>query len=103
MFGFGSSSSSSASEPGKAPSREQRQKCWATRDAFFACLDQHDVLQPPEAGKGAGTPCEAAQKEYETACGKSWIDYFNKRRVLEFRQAATLAEAARQREEAAKR
>lgn len=31
------------------------------------------------------------------------IDYFNKRRVLEFRQAATLAEAARQREEAAKR
>lgn len=31
------------------------------------------------------------------------IDYFNKRRILEFRQAKTLAEAARQREEAARR
>ncbi|KAF9910684.1 hypothetical protein BX616_010796 [Lobosporangium transversale] len=33
------------------PSRADRQKCWKVRDAFFACLDQSNVVDPssPEA------------------------------------------------------
>ncbi|KAI9635030.1 cytochrome oxidase c subunit VIb-domain-containing protein [Dioszegia hungarica] len=102
MFGFGSSSASSstpppASEPTVAPTREQRKHCWESRDAYFACLDKGNVMvaggtEPGEAG------CKAERKGYEVHCGKSWIDYFNKRRTLELRQKATVEAAARQRD-----
>ncbi|TXT13564.1 hypothetical protein VHUM_00931 [Vanrija humicola] len=101
VFGWGSSSTPAAAEP-VAPSREQRAKCWSTRDAYFACLDQHGVIQPGdgELGDKQGF-CAAFRKEYEGSCGRSWIEYFNKRRVLEIRQQKTLEAAEKQRQQAA--
>jgi cytochrome c oxidase assembly factor 6 len=77
MFGFGSSSTPKSPEPA-APTREQRAKCWSTRDAYFACLDKNNVVQPGEP-KTAGAlgdkegKCEAARAEYEGNCGRSWV------------------------------
>ncbi|WWD18118.1 hypothetical protein CI109_102567 [Kwoniella shandongensis] len=105
MFGFGSSSSSSSSSSSAssaeieapAPTRQQRQQCWSTRDAYFACLDKNKVYVPgdevkkDDKGKEVqGGFCSEERVGYENACGKSWIDYFNKRRILELRRQATI-------------
>ncbi|KDQ08666.1 hypothetical protein BOTBODRAFT_138598 [Botryobasidium botryosum FD-172 SS1] len=79
-----------------APSREDRKRCWESRDIYFSCLDAAQVVVPGEEG----TKCDAQKKAYGTDCAKSWVDYFNKRRVLAERQKATLKEVERQRLEA---
>jgi len=62
---------SSASEP-TAVSREGRQHCWDSRDAYFACLDNDHVLKPGDEGKA----CVAEKTAYEKNCAKSWVRCF---------------------------
>lgn len=38
-------------------------------------------------------PCLAERQGYESNCARSWVDYFNKRRVLEERQKMMYAQA----------
>ncbi|KAG0328365.1 hypothetical protein BGZ99_005548 [Dissophora globulifera] len=70
------------------PSRADRQKCWKVRDTFFACLDEHKVLDA--SSPEAANVCKDLRKLYEGACMKSWVEYFNKRRVLEVEQKEIL-------------
>lgn len=49
--------------------REDRTKCWETRDAYFACLDRVGVVKSGEEGDA----CSAEQKKYEHNCAKSWV------------------------------
>ncbi|CAD6578295.1 MAG: hypothetical protein TREMPRED_002145 [Tremellales sp. Tagirdzhanova-0007] len=107
-----STPASSPSDPANtkpAPNREQRAQCWTTRDAYFSCLDKNRFIQAGDERKsqkqgqekgeegqvGKGL-CAVERGEYEMNCGKSWVDYFNKRRILEFRQKATLDAASKQ-------
>ncbi|OBZ72397.1 Cytochrome c oxidase assembly factor 6 [Grifola frondosa] len=84
MGWFGSMSS--APDPA---SRKDRQKCWDNRDSYFACLDGVGIVKPgDEGGK-----CAASKAAYELNCAKSWIDYFNTRRVLAEQQKGVLAQA----------
>ncbi|PFH51118.1 hypothetical protein AMATHDRAFT_143349 [Amanita thiersii Skay4041] len=91
MGWFSSSSSSSKKEDelAGAPTRQDRQKCWEARDAYFACLDGIGVIK---AGEEEGK-CSAARKAYEGNCAKSWIDYFNQRRVIAEAQKERLGQA----------
>ncbi|KAL1927443.1 hypothetical protein VTP01DRAFT_3680 [Rhizomucor pusillus] len=72
----------------KPPTRQQRQVCWKLRDEYFACLDRLNIVDPvavekdPEQAKD----CLESKKKYEDACMASWVEYFNKRRVLDVRQ-----------------
>ncbi|KAI9454806.1 cytochrome oxidase c subunit VIb-domain-containing protein [Russula earlei] len=77
-------------------SREDRSKCWEARDAYFSCLDTAEVVV---AGT-EGSKCASQRKSYEKNCAKSWIDYFNQRRVLAEKQKPFLAQAASQAAEA---
>ncbi|KAG0259481.1 hypothetical protein BG011_002593 [Mortierella polycephala] len=77
-----------AQETTHHPSRAERQKCWKVRDAFFACLDESKVLDP--SAPGAANICQDLRKQYEDGCMKSWVEYFNKRRVLEAEQKELL-------------
>ncbi|CAO3686467.1 unnamed protein product [Umbelopsis vinacea] len=43
-----------------------------------------------------GKSCLEKKKQYEDACMASWVEYFNKRRVLEERQRKYLALAKEQ-------
>lgn len=52
-----------------AASRTDRAKCWESRDAYFACLDAHNVIV---AGKEEGA-CNKPLKAYEENCAKSWV------------------------------
>ena len=68
-MGWFTSTSSSAQEEPSPPDREKRQKCWETRDAYFACLDRAGVVKAGEE-KNA---CSQDRKRYETNCAKSWV------------------------------
>ncbi|KAI1314925.1 hypothetical protein EDD11_001562 [Mortierella claussenii] len=70
------------------PSRADRQKCWKVRDAYFACLDESKVLDP--SAPEAASICQDLRTQYEQGCMKSWVEYFNKRRVLEAEQKELL-------------
>ncbi|KAK7055915.1 hypothetical protein R3P38DRAFT_2849572 [Favolaschia claudopus] len=41
----------SASTEPSPPTREERQKCWESRDAYFVCLDRAGVVKPGTEGK----------------------------------------------------
>jgi len=56
-------------EEATAPSRQDRKKCWETRDAYFACLDRAGVVKPGEEGKA----CAVQKAPYEHSCAKSWV------------------------------
>ena len=64
-------SSSKSSEP-KPPARQDRQKCWESRDVYFACLDAAGVLKPGDEAPGT---CAKELKMYESNCAKSWVRY----------------------------
>ncbi|KAF9790414.1 cytochrome oxidase c subunit VIb-domain-containing protein [Thelephora terrestris] len=82
---------SSTPEP-TAVSREGRKHCWDGRDAYFKCLDNVGVLKPGDEGKA----CSSEKVAYEKSCVKSWIDYFNKRRVLAEQQKGVLEQMKNQ-------
>lgn len=52
-----------------AASRQDRQKCWESRDAYFACLDKANVVKPGDEG----TACDSVKAAYEHNCAKSWV------------------------------
>ncbi|KAK7471234.1 hypothetical protein VKT23_002642 [Stygiomarasmius scandens] len=91
---------SSKKEEVSAPTRQDRQKCWEARDAYFACLDGIGVVKAgEEKSKGA---CTLEAKNYEENCAKSWIEYFNQRRVIADAQKNRLAQTRTQAEDAKK-
>lgn len=51
------------------PARQDRQKCWDSRDAYYKCLDDCGVLVPGEEGK----KCLAELASYQKSCAKSWV------------------------------
>jgi len=87
------SAESSLPEESSLSNREKRRKCWETRDAYFACLDRVGVVKAGEEGVHA---CSKDKKQYETNCAKSWIEYFNQRRVIGEAQKERLARANEQ-------
>ncbi|KAF9115581.1 hypothetical protein BGX27_007318 [Mortierella sp. AM989] len=70
------------------PSRAARQNCWKVRDAYYACLDKSNVLDA--SSPEAANICVELRKAYHDGCMKSWVEYFNKRRVLEVEQKELL-------------
>ncbi|TEB23273.1 hypothetical protein FA13DRAFT_1600148, partial [Coprinellus micaceus] len=89
------SSSPKQEENAGTTTRQNRKQCWDARDAYFACLDQRGVIKAGEEGSA----CAALKDKYEGQCAKSWIDYFNQRRVIAEAQKDRLARAAAQAEE----
>jgi len=61
--------SGSTDKQPEIPSRQDRQKCWETRDAYFSCLDRTGVVKAGEEG----TACSSELKKYEKNCAKSWV------------------------------
>jgi len=96
-----------------APTRSNRQQCWDSRDAYYACLTKHSIQVPPGTdmtgtkgplGSGAfaeprrsedermritmaerdADPCVELRNVYEGSCAQSWVCEKNKtQQVLE--------------------
>lgn len=71
-----------------APDRSQRSKCWEARDAYFACLDKNNVIDSlSSANKAvADKACAEESKDFDSSCASSWVQYFKKRRVMEYQR-----------------
>ncbi|KAK6527993.1 hypothetical protein TWF281_009252 [Arthrobotrys megalospora] len=73
-----------------APDRSERAKCWESRDLFFSCLDKNDILDSIKDSDAANKECGAQLKGFERDCASSWVEYFKKRRVQEYKKAKLL-------------
>lgn len=62
---------SGSSKPGETvvSNRQDRKKCWETRDTYFECLDRVGVVKAGEEGKA----CSVELARYEGNCAKSWV------------------------------
>jgi cytochrome c oxidase assembly factor 6 len=69
IWPFGGSGGKKPEIPKQTPSREDRTKCWESRDSFFACLDKSSIVSPADRG----TSCQAEAQLYEQDCAKSWV------------------------------
>ncbi|MCJ1273984.1 hypothetical protein MMC21_001777 [Puttea exsequens] len=74
----------------EAPNRKSRDVCYQARDAFFACLDRHGIIDSVREGWKAEKECGAELRGLERECAASWVTYFKERRVMEAKKARTL-------------
>lgn len=85
-----------------APTRNNRQQCWDSRDLYYECLTKHSILAPPgtdmtgiKGPLGFGSfadppgspeerlrrseeelktdPCIQLRRQYEQKCAPSWV------------------------------
>ncbi|KAF4126119.1 cytochrome c oxidase assembly factor 6 [Geosmithia morbida] len=79
------------------PTRSERQKCWAARDAYFACLDAHAIDDPvKEAGRADLTFCADQSRLLDSNCSAAWVKYFKQWRVADLQKRRRLDELRRQ-------
>ncbi|KAI4151449.1 MAG: hypothetical protein LQ340_003488 [Diploschistes diacapsis] len=74
----------------EAPNRSDRARCWAARDAFFACLDRHGIVDSLKDSDSADRSCGTEEKLLQRDCASSWVTYFKQRRVMEHKKKAML-------------
>ncbi|KAI0148537.1 oxidoreductase-like protein [Xylariaceae sp. FL1272] len=96
MFGLFSSEDDKRKEEvrtgARAPDRTERQQCWDARDAYYNCLDKHDVV---DALNGAGKKksdkeCAVEDSAFQQNCASAWVTYFKKYRVAEYQKKKTI-------------
>lgn len=56
-----------------APDRTQRAHCWEARDAYFRCLDKHEIVDSIKEKDKAAKACAAEAKGFEANCASSWV------------------------------
>ena len=56
-----------------APTRTERQRCWESRDIYFACLDRHDILDATKDAKAAAKACPSEGTRFERDCAAEWV------------------------------
>ena len=96
VMGLFSSSTAPATIDGAPapPMRSERAKCYAARDAYFACLDAHDIIDAlaPSSKERATTLCRKQEAALERDCVTSWVTHFKQRRVADYKKAKLLRE-----------
>lgn len=64
-----------------APNREEREACWAARNAFWDCIKKAyaDGRPVPEELEDtiSISECQALRKTYSAACPESWVRCLN--------------------------
>ncbi|BDD56785.1 hypothetical protein MPDQ_005686 [Monascus purpureus] len=86
-----SSNSDKTSDGGKiAPDRTSRQRCWESRDLFFNCLDDSNIIDSLKNDKEARRKCGKEIAAFENACSKTWVKYFKEKRVMEYNRDRTI-------------
>ena len=59
----------------EAPNRSDRAKCWAARDAFFACLDKNGIVDSIRNSETANAVCGKEEKVLQQDCASSWVSF----------------------------
>jgi len=77
-------------EPAGPPKREERARCWDSRDIFFSCLDKNGIIDSLKEDAKAREVCAAEHLKFEKNCVASWVNYFKNRRVSEYEKEQLL-------------
>ncbi|KAG6005371.1 hypothetical protein E4U21_000222 [Claviceps maximensis] len=92
-----SSSRSDAIRSGDAiPNRQERALCWASRDAYFACLDRNSILDANKNAAAAKRACPGESDAFERDCAAAWVKYFKQWRVADIQKKQRLDELRKQ-------
>lgn len=70
-----------AKEQPKVIRQQERKQCWSARDVFFACLDQHKILDPRSDKKSAQKACPQELRDFQNLCIPAWVEYFEQKRL----------------------
>jgi cytochrome c oxidase assembly factor 6 len=70
---WSSGAAAGAAEPAGPPKREERVRCWDSRDIFFACLDKHNIVDAIKEDEKARTVCASENLKFEKNCVASWV------------------------------
>ncbi|XP_055387976.1 cytochrome c oxidase assembly factor 6 homolog [Condylostylus longicornis] len=65
------------------PGKEERQKCWDNRDAYWACLDKNAPDHSSTSGEKIPDACAKLRKLFENSCPKQWVKHFDRKRNYE--------------------
>lgn len=65
------------------PDKETRAACWAARDEYWACLEQHAPMHSSTSGQPEPKQCVALRKLYEKGCPGQWVKHFDRKRTFE--------------------
>lgn len=57
------------------PKRAERQRCWDSRDKYFACLDKAGIIDALKDDKAAAKACKAESNEFEQNCAAQWVGF----------------------------
>ncbi|RPB25810.1 hypothetical protein L211DRAFT_835866 [Terfezia boudieri ATCC MYA-4762] len=79
-----------------APNRSQRVRCWEARDALFKCLDANSIIDSMKDKDLVTEKCGKEDVEFRKKCVASWVDYFKKRRVMEYKKEQMLKGLAKE-------
>ncbi|GAB0138380.1 hypothetical protein EsDP_00006615 [Epichloe bromicola] len=94
---FSSSSRSDAIRSGDAiPNRQERSVCWASRDAYFACLDANNILDANKDASAAKRACPRESDAFDRDCAAAWVKYFKQWRVADIQKKRRLDELRKQ-------
>ncbi|KAH7645262.1 cytochrome c oxidase assembly factor 6 homolog [Dermatophagoides farinae] len=73
------------------PRKENRLKCYASRDQYWHCLDQHSNVKNEnndDQNQNNNIPdeCKKLKSLFETDCPQQWVQHFNRKyRYLKFK------------------
>ncbi|EDO14445.1 hypothetical protein Kpol_224p3 [Vanderwaltozyma polyspora DSM 70294] len=68
--------------------RQQREQCWESRDLFFKCLDNVDIIDANDKKNKdiIKKNCNIEESNFEKDCAKSWISYFKDKRISDYKK-----------------
>ncbi|KAG4305396.1 hypothetical protein PORY_000952 [Pneumocystis oryctolagi] len=70
----------------KPPTRSQRQHCWEARDVFFQCLDKNFITNHLSQDEKNRLICSSEEEAFKNNCAKSWVEYFEKKRIIDIQK-----------------
>ncbi|KAF4334697.1 cytochrome c subunit vib [Fusarium beomiforme] len=74
------------------PNRQERKICWAARDAYFNCLDAHNIVDATKDPSVTKKACPVETADFERDCAAAWVKYFKQWRVADIQKKRRLEE-----------
>ncbi|KAG6069056.1 hypothetical protein E4U32_005144 [Claviceps aff. humidiphila group G2b] len=94
LWPLSSSSSSSRSDAIRSgdaiPTRQERSVCWASRDAYYACLDANNIVDANKDPSATKRTCPRETDAFERDCAAAWVKYFKQWRVADIQKKRRL-------------
>ncbi|XP_018784256.1 PREDICTED: cytochrome c oxidase assembly factor 6 homolog [Bactrocera latifrons] len=65
------------------PTKEERTRCWASRDEYWECLNENAPKHSSTSGEKVPDVCQKLRKAFEGSCPRQWVKHFDRKRTYE--------------------